>query len=367
MRTFPRGINRRRSTALIAGAAVAALLVTACSSSNPAASGSSSAPSAATSAASSSAMASSEATTSGSSESMTSPSATSGDVSSSAATASSGGGSATATGASGGPIVVGSANFTESELLAGIYVAALKAKGIDATSHLDIGSREVYLKAMEDGSVNLFPEYTGNLLAWYDKTSTVADPAGVYAALQKALPANLQVLNASEAADQDSVAVTTETAKKYSLTSIADLAPVAQHLTLGGSPEWQTRADGPPGMKKIYGITFGNYKVLDSGGPLSVKGLSSGLVEAADIFSTDPAIQANHFVILQDPKHLFTAQQVVPLIAKSAATPQVSDALNAVSAKLTTEDLTSMLADISKNKSDPADVGAKWVQSAGLG
>lgn len=268
---------------------------------------------------------------------------------------------------SGGPIVVGSGNFTESELLAGIYVAALKAKGINASSHLDIGNREAYLRAIEDGSITLFPEYTGNLLAWYDKTSTVSDPEAVYAALQKALPAGLTVLDPSPAEDQDSIAVTQATADKYKLKSIADLASVAGGMTLGGSKEWPTRADGPPGLKKLYGVTFGSYKELDPGGPLSVKGLATGLVQAADIFTTDPAIKTNKFVILEDPKHLFTAQQVVPLIAKSAVTPQVSEVLNAVSAKLTTDDLTTMLAEISTNKSDPADVGAAWVKSAGLG
>jgi osmoprotectant transport system substrate-binding protein len=366
MRSLSMGVLAKRSAGLVAGVAVAALLVTACSSSNPAASGSGSGPSS-----TSAAMTSSGSMTSSGAGSMTSSGAMSsaGSMTSSAAMASSGAGSASGSGApaAGGSIVVGSGNFTESELLAGIYVAALKAKGVNASSHLDIGNREAYLKALEDGSISLFPEYTGNLLAYYDKTSTVSDPEGVYAALQKALPATLQVLNPSQAEDQDSVAVTQATATKYHLTSIADLAPVAGQLTLGGSPEWQTRADGPPGMKKIYGVTFGSYKVLDAGGPLSVKGLSSGLVQASDIFTTDPAIKANNFVVLDDPKHLFTAQQVVPLIAKSVVTPQVSDVLNAVSAKLTTADLTTMLADISANKSDPGDVGTAWVKSVGLG
>jgi osmoprotectant transport system substrate-binding protein len=364
MRSLSMGILAKRSAGLIAGVAIAALVATACSSSNPAASGSGSGPSS-----TSEAMTSSGSPTSSAAMTSSDAMASSGSMTSSQAMTSSGAmtSSEAMTSSAGGPIVVGSGNFTESELLAGIYVAALKAKGVNASSHLDIGNREAYLKALEDGSISLFPEYTGNLLAYYDKTSTVSDPEGVYAALQKALPATLQVLNPSQAEDQDSVAVTQATADKYHLSSIADLAPVAGQLTLGGSPEWQTRADGPPGMKKLYGVTFGSYKVLDAGGPLSVKGLSSGLVQASDIFTTDPAIKANHFVVLEDPKHLFTAQQVVPLIAKSVVTPQVSDVLNAVSAKLTTADLTTMLADISANKSDPADVGAAWVKSAGLG
>jgi osmoprotectant transport system substrate-binding protein len=264
------------------------------------------------------------------------------------------------------PIVIGSANFTESELVAQIYAAALTAKGVDATTQLDIGAREVYLQAMEEGSVTLFPEYTGGLLAYYDKTSTAHSADDVYAALKKALPTDLTVLQYSPAQDQDSVTVTKETADKYKLESIADLAPVAGDMTLGGSSEWQTRADGPEGMKKLYGVQFKDYKVLDPGGPLSVKGLQTGLVQATDIFTTDPAIEANGFVVLKDPKNLFLAQNIVPLIAAKAATPTVTDTLDAVSAKLTTEGLTEMLKEIGDTKADPADVAQKWVADTGL-
>lgn len=263
--------------------------------------------------------------------------------------------------------MIGSANFTESELIAQIYAAALKAKGVHVSTHLDIGAREVYLKAMEDGSINLLPEYTGGLLAYYVKSSTVSAPDEVYAALSKAVPASLQVLDMSAAQDQDTVTVTKETADKYQLTSIGDLAKVAGQMTLGGSSEWQTRADGPIGMKKLYGVEFGKYLVTDSGGPLSVKYLKNGLVQATDIFTTDPAIDKNGFVVLKDPKNLFIAQNVVPLIAKNVATPTVTDALNAVSAKLATDDLTSMLETISDTKADPAAVAQKWVADAGLG
>ena len=265
------------------------------------------------------------------------------------------------------PIVIGSANFTESELIADIYAAALQAKNIPASTHLDIGAREVYLQAMKDGSITLFPEYTGGLLAYYDKTSTATSAGDVYAALTKALPADFQVLDMSPAQDQDSVTVTKATADKYHLVSIGDLAPVAGQMTLGGSSEWQTRADGPEGMKKLYGVTFKDYKVLDPGGPLSVKGLQTGLVQATDIFTTDPAIEENNFVVLKDPKSMFQAQNVVPLIAKAAATPAVTDVLNAVSAKLTTSALTDMQKTIGQTKADVATVAKQWVTQNGLG
>ncbi len=264
-------------------------------------------------------------------------------------------------------VVIGSANFTESELIADIYAAALKAAGVPVTTHLNIGAREVYLQAMHEGSINLLPEYTGGLLAYYDKTSPAHSPQDVYAALQKALPADLEVLKYSAAQDQDSVTVTKATADKYHLVSIGDLAPVAGQMTLGGSSEWQTRADGPTGMAKLYGVTFKDYKVLDPGGPLSVKGLLTGLVQATDIFTTDPAIEENNFVVLKDPKNLFLAQNVVPLIAKSVATPQVTGVLDAVSAKLTTTDLTDMQKTINDTKANVADVASTWVSKNGLG
>lgn len=266
----------------------------------------------------------------------------------------------------GSAIVIGSADFLESELIAQIYAHALIAAGIDATTHLNIGSREIYLQAMEEGSVTVFPEYTGGLLAYYAPDSDAHSSDDVYTDLQAALPNDLTVLEYSPAEDKDSLTVTRETADKYNLTSIGDLAPVAGDMTLGGSPEWQTRADGPQGMAEVYGVDFKDYKVLDPGGPLSVKGLVNGLVDATDIFTTNPAIAENDFVVLDDPENLFLAQNIVPLIAESAVSDEVSEVLNAVSAKLTTEGLTDMLAQIDKDKSDPADVAATWVTANGL-
>ncbi len=296
-------------------------------------------------------------------------SSTAGGSETSSGTGSTGAGqtSAGSTGTGQQPVVIGSANFTESELIADIYAAALKAAGVPVTTHLNIGAREVYLQAMHEGSINLLPEYTGGLLAYYDKTSTAHSPTDVYAALQKALPADLEVLKYSAAQDQDSVTVTKATADKYHLVSIGDLAPVAGQMTLGGSSEWQTRADGPIGMTKLYGVTFKDYKVLDPGGPLSVKGLQTGLVQATDIFTTNPAIEEDGFVVLKDPKNMFQAQNVVPLIAKSAATPKVTSVLDAVSAKLTTADLTDMQKTINDTKANVADVAGKWVSQNGLG
>ena len=196
-------------------------------------------------------------------------------------------------------IVVGSANFTENQILAEIYAQALQAKGVKVTKKLNIGSREAYFPGLQDGSIDLIPEYTGVLLQYFNKSATETEPDAVYAALQKALPGTLTVLDKSSAEDKDAVVVTKETATKYNAKSIADLAANCGQLTFGGPPEFKTRPDGIPGLQKTYNCTFKEFKALDAGGPLTVAALKNGEVQAADIFTTDPSIAANDFVVLR--------------------------------------------------------------------
>lgn len=129
--------------------------------------------------------------------------------------------------AKGASLVVGSANFNENVVLADIYADALQAAGAKITKKLNIGSRETYIPALKDGSIDLIPEYSGVLLQYFDKASTASSAAAVFAALPKALPASLTVLSQSSAEDRDAIVVTAQTAQKYGLTSIADLAKSA--------------------------------------------------------------------------------------------------------------------------------------------
>jgi osmoprotectant transport system substrate-binding protein len=265
-------------------------------------------------------------------------------------------------------IVVGSANFTESQILAEIYAQALQAKGVQVDKKLNIGSRETYIPALQDGSIDLLPEYTGTLLQYIDKSATATAPDEVYSALQKAVPAQLTVLEKSAAEDKDAVVVTQDTATKYNAKSIADLAAHCGEIVFGGPPEFQTRPDGIPGIAKTYNCTFKSYQSLDAGGPLTVGALKNGDVQAADIFTTDASIPANNFVVLEDPKSNFAAQNVVPLINKAKASPEVTAALNAVSAKLTTQELTSLNAEAAGDtKPSPETVAKNWLSKQGLG
>lgn len=236
-------------------------------------------------------------------------------------------------------IIVGSADFPESQLLANIYAKALAAKGIKVETKLSIGSREVYIPALLDGSIDLLPEYAGATLSYLDKNATAHAPADVAAALKAALPKGVSMLTPSEAQDSDGVAVTRATAEKYKLKTIADLAPVASELVLGGPPEWKTRKEGIIGLKDIYGLEFKSFKSLDVGGPLTLSALVNDQVQAANLFSTDPAIAANDLIILEDVKNLFPAQNIVPVIATPKVSDVVTTTLNAVSAALTTKDL----------------------------
>ena len=239
-------------------------------------------------------------------------------------------------------IIVGSADFPESQLLATIYAKALAAKGIAVETKLNIGSREVYIPALLDGSIDLLPEYAGATLSYLDKNATAHSPADVAAALKAALPKGVSMLTPSAAQDSDSVAVTRATAEKYKLKTIADLAPVASELVLGGPPEWKTRKEGIIGLKELYGLEFQSFKSLDVGGPLTLSALVNGQVQAANLFSTDPAIAANDLIVLDDVKNLFPAQTIVPVIATPKVSDVVTKTLDAVSAALTTKDLVVM-------------------------
>lgn len=263
-------------------------------------------------------------------------------------------------------IIVGSANFAESKLLAEIYAQALTAKGVKVEKKLGIGSRETYFPGIQDGSIDLVPEYTGVLLQYLDKKATATSSEEVYQALKKVVPVALTVLDKAEAEDKDAVVVTKATAEKYKAKTIADLAPHAGEIVFGGPPEFQQRPDGIPGLKERYGITFKEYKSLEPG-PITTKSLVDGTIQAADIFTTDAAIESNGFVVLEDPKNNFAAQNVIPVINTKKATDTVKQTLNKISAKLDTKTLLDLNAKLAApDKPDAAKVAQDWLATAGL-
>lgn len=259
-------------------------------------------------------------------------------------------------------VTIGSAAFGESEILMQIYAQALEANGVKVSLKPSIGQRDVYLKALQDGSIDLIPEYSGNLLQFYDKSSTATSSDDVYAALEKALPSGFEVLDQAKAQDADSYNVTKEFSEKWGVKSLSDLSKVTEPLTVGANPEFGQRPYGIPGLKSAYGVTATLKPISDSGGPLTVAALKNGDVQLADIYTTTPAIKDNGFVTLEDPKSLIAAQNIVPVINSKKASDKVKDVLNKVSAELTTEDLIDLNGENQgASKTQPDALAKEWL------
>jgi len=266
-----------------------------------------------------------------------------------------------------GSVVVGSANFPEDELLAQIYVDALQGKGIKVTPKFNIGAREVYYPEVVKGAITIIPEYNGALLTTsVNPKSTAASTADVNAELKAKLPSSVEILNSASAQDKDSIAVTQATATKDHLTSISDLAPYAKDFVIGGPSEFQTRADGIVGLKNIYGLTFKSFSPLDESGPITISALQSGKVQAADLFTTTPQIVTDHFVSLADPKNLFAAQNVTPLVYTKGVNATIVSTLNAVSAVLTTNALVQMNKALTIDHASYTSVASGFLSQEGL-
>jgi osmoprotectant transport system substrate-binding protein len=174
------------------------------------------------------------------------------------------------------------------------------------------------------------------------------------------------VLAASKALDTNVFAVTKATASKDHLTTISSLAPYASSMTLGGPPECPTFAGCEPGLTKVYGLNFANFKSLDEAGPLSVAALKTGEVQVVELFSSDGNVVSNNFVALTDDKHLEGADYIVPVIRKSAASSGVVSALASLNAKLTTDAISQLNLQVTADKKQPAAVAQAWLKSQGL-
>jgi osmoprotectant transport system substrate-binding protein len=266
-------------------------------------------------------------------------------------------------GGTGGTVVVGSANFPESELLMEIYAAALRKAGIEVQTRPRLGTREITNRALADGSITVMPEYSGNLLHFLDPSSPETTADDVYAALRRSLPPGLQVLTPSEAEDSDVLVVTQQTSAALRLTSMAQLGPHCGQLTLGAAGEWPARWKDK--IAQVYGCTFRQILSTDAGGPVTLEALRSGQAQVVNLFTTSPDIAADHWVELADPKHMYPAQRVVPLVRAGALSQAGVDALNHVSAVLTTATLTELNRRITQDRAVPADLAKDFVTGLG--
>ncbi len=267
-------------------------------------------------------------------------------------------------------IVVGSADFPESHIVAEIYAQTLQANGFDIGRRMVIGSRETYIPALKDHSIDLVPEYIGNLLLYFSPNSKATMLDAVELELDKELPGDLSLLTPSPASDTDTVTVTGATASGWNLKTIADLATHSADVRFGAPSAFQTRPEGLAGLQQKYGLVISpaNFVAInDGGGPVTARALQEGRLTAANIFSTSPAISRNHFVALEDPEHNFVAGNIVPLVNSQKKSDRLKSVLDAVSAKLTTSGGAALNAAVSGNSGIEPDAAARnWVRDNGF-
>jgi osmoprotectant transport system substrate-binding protein len=242
----------------------------------------------------------------------------------------------------------------------------LQAAGVKTTVRPNLGTREILIPALRGGDIDLLPEYQGALLHYLDPKAKATEEGEMQNALAITLPKGLQVLPYGMAEDSDAFAVTRETAAKYGLKSLGDLAKQNGKLVIGAAPEVKKRVVGVIGLKDEYGVEFKEFKSLDSSGPLVKGALKKGDVDVANLFTTDTDILAEGWVVLTDPKNLIPGQHVVPLVADRKADSTVRKALARLGAVLTTEQLTELNRQVDKDKKDPEDVANAWAKQHGL-
>jgi len=258
-------------------------------------------------------------------------------------------------------IVVGSQAYASNEIIAEVYAQALENAGLTVERQFSIGQRDAYLPSLESGEVQVFPEYTGNLLQFFDEDTEARASDDVYAALQDALPDTLTALDYAEATDQDSYTVTAAFAEENDLVTIEDLANVDGELVLGGPAELEERPYGPIGAESVYGLDLG----FEATGDTTVEALQAGQIQIGNVFTADPRIATEDLVPLEDTKALFLASNVVPIVSSDVA-DEVADSLNAVSAKLTPDELIAMNVANTEDAQQPDEIASAWLADQGL-
>jgi osmoprotectant transport system substrate-binding protein len=268
-------------------------------------------------------------------------------------------------------ITVASFNFPESVLLAEIYAQAIEGAGIRVEREPSLGPRELVMPALLEGLVELVPEYAGSGLQFLagDGSTSPDHEINHQRFAERLATLDVTALDASPAEDQNGFAVTAETARRYGLRTLSDLARVSRELVFGGPPECTRRPFCIPGLERSYGITFGQvYSNLDTGGPRTVSALAEGTVDVALLFTSDGAIDLNDFVLLEDDLRLQPAENVTPVIRTGVLDrfgPPLADTVNAVSALLSTGELRTLNAEVARGAT-PQQIARAWLASNGL-
>lgn len=263
-------------------------------------------------------------------------------------------------------LTVGAVGFAENQIVAEMYAQVLENAGYDVTRETALESREIIFPALQSGEIDIAPEYLSSLYLFVKpEASASGDPDEVYSSLEADLE-GVQLLEYSEANDTNAFVVTQETADEYGFVTVSDLADVAGELTLGGPPECPERPFCIPGLADVYGVEFGEFLPLDVGGPITVEALDSGEIDVALLFSTSSVIGDKGWVVLDDDQQLQNAENITPAVNADVLNDEIAELLNAVSAELTTENITELNGRVELGNEDPATVATSFLEEAGL-
>jgi osmoprotectant transport system substrate-binding protein len=269
------------------------------------------------------------------------------------------------------PVSIGSAGFYEAAVVAEIYAQALEANGYEVERHLELGERDVVHGAFDSGDIDLAPEYLGGLGGFLE-VDVDPDPQAALDNMQDALTeAGLVAFDFSPGTDADGFAVTPETADEFGLTTMSDVAEVADQLVWGLAPGCPDNPVCGPGLNEVYGIDISQLEV-ESLQPCSTEmaeALNAGAIDVAQVCTTQPDIETFNFTLLEDDQALQPAQNILPIATQEladAAPADFADTLNAVTALLTTEELTSLGVLYVNEQLSFEDIATQWLSDNGL-
>jgi osmoprotectant transport system substrate-binding protein len=268
-------------------------------------------------------------------------------------------------------ITVGSKNFTEQKILGEIYAQALAAAGYSVKKDLNLGDEKIQLKALEEGEIDAAPEYTGTALLsffGFQADELPRDPEKAFQEAKKGYAKkNLTALGPTPFTNSNEVAVTQETADKLGLKTISDLKGKSQDLTLYGTPECRQRLDCLLGLEKVYGLKFKKFVPVDIA--LRNEVLTKGQADVSIVFTTDPQIKREGFVLLEDDKGMFppynTTLVVRDDVAKQAG-PDLAKTVGMVDKGLTDEVMQELNARVDLDKETPEAVASQYLEETGL-
>ena len=264
-------------------------------------------------------------------------------------------------------IRLASFDFPESELLAQLYGQALVKHGYPVEQVVQLGAREVVAPALEQGKVDMVPEYLGSALNFINDRNRVAtaDPALTHARLEQAFaPRGVSVLAYAPAQDRNGFVVTGDMARRRGLEKLSDLAPMASQLSFGGPPECAQRALCLRGLEDVYKLRFKRFEPMPSRS-VTAGALQTGEIDVGMIDTTDPNLAKSDLIQLADDKRLQPADNVVPVLRREvldAYGPPLVRLVNAVSAQLTTRELTRLNLQVADGQA-AADAASSWLRA----